>query len=577
MTINEDSGSRKRRNISRGGGISRDIVTQRHPLNVKPSGNALIYNDSKLLAKKAHQLGDLHIFNDELLLDLLGFIDDEKDLKNLSHCSKVLYAFVYDEQLWRSLYMKKAFNELKIFKTKAPIYPLNISKWRGSWRKTMLGLNEEANLQLEENLLCSDVLFRPYQCSQINYKELFKDLIFEEELSWKLKETQNKKYGIKRISEDLLTNDLFNSKHYLKPFILTTDNKERWPTWTLDELCKRFANVQFRQEAVTWPLNFYSQYFAKNQDESPLYLFDCQSKAIKELSNEYKVPKIFENDLFKLFNTVTCRPDHRWLIAGPERSGSKFHLDPNFTSAWNANVSGMKLWIMLPPNIKPPGVGTDEDESEVTSPLGIAEWILSGFYNDSIKLALDGKCLIGITFPGECIFVPSGWWHSVINLEDSIALTQNFVPTGVLPQVLNFLKNKKDQISGFHLDDFIKSLKTFIKENPNIESREIFEKFLNDIANKEIDHEDIGELCSDDLNLPIYEFFIELIKQDENYNKILPNALEKLKQIEIEKLKNKPKTIVQSKIWDELTKQAIKTNKEPESAFSFNFEESDDE
>jgi len=39
----------------------------------------------------------------------------------------------------------------------------------------------------------------------------------------------------------------------------------------------------------------------------------------------------------------------RWLIVGPARSGSSFHVDPNCTSAWNAVVRGSKKWIMFPP------------------------------------------------------------------------------------------------------------------------------------------------------------------------------------------------------------------------------------
>jgi hypothetical protein len=53
-----------------------------------------------------------------------------------------------------------------------------------------------------------------------------------------------------------------------------------------------------------------------------------------------------------------------------------------------------------------------------------------------------------IVNPGDVIFVPHGWWHMVINLEESIAITQNYVSDSNLTDVLSFLKNTPDQISG---------------------------------------------------------------------------------------------------------------------------------
>lgn len=563
----------KKRNISRG--ISRNTTTNRHPLNVKPSGNSLIFSDKALKEERECQLGDFKSFDDELIMELLGYIRDPRDLKNLSLTSRVWYAYIYDEELWRKLYISRALKEEKEMGDDAPVPPLGIKYWNGSWRRTMLHLPEakEAKIQLPDNLLCSDVLFRPYQCSQIDYDDLFKDIIEEEHESYLLKRTLNEKFGIPRYSEQWMTQERFNQDFTNKPFILTKESETRWPSWSLPELKSRFPTVKFRQESVQWPLEFYSQYFVSNSDESPLYLFDCQSSAMKQLVTEYKVPDIFKGDIFTVFNEQNCRPDYRWIIVGPTRSGSTFHKDPNATSAWNANLTGKKLWVMLPPGVKPPGVGTDDEESEVTSPVGVAEWVLSGFYNDSVKLALDGKCQIGITFPGECMYVPSGWWHTVINLEDSVALTQNFVPSGALGEALWFLKRKEDQVSGFHVKDLKKSIEKFVANN-NVkgENVDVLKDWLKDVSNKTLDNEDVGE-CSHFAKLPIYEYFVELIKAKAEYANLLEDGMKTMEKLEKEERGRSEPRVVPSKKWDQLVEQEHQST----SAFSFNFDESDND
>ena len=40
----------------------------------------------------------------------------------------------------------------------------------------------------------------------------------------------------------------------------------------------------------------------------------------------------------------------------------------------------------------------------------------------------DGIGLVeGVQQPGEIVYIPSGWWHLVINLEPTVAFTENFV------------------------------------------------------------------------------------------------------------------------------------------------------
>lgn len=55
---------------------------------------------------------------------------------------------------------------------------------------------------------------------------------------------------------------------------------------------------------------------------------------------------------------------------------------------------------------------------------------------------------------GELIFVPRGWWHLALNLEESLAITHNYVSAANLGHVLAFLASRSAAlVSGCALGD----------------------------------------------------------------------------------------------------------------------------
>ena len=152
----------------------------------------------------------------------------------------------------------------------------------------------------------------------------------------------------------------------------------------------------------------YAQYMRRQHDDAPLYLFDKTfADTCPALAADFEAPRAFSEELFAVLGNQRPDYRHvliqqqtvaqcgsvqhallaasslqraflashstrvalvfpgihrskilrtqryvaqnvrcvcRWLIVGPARSGSSFHVDPNGTSAWNAVVRGSKLW-----------------------------------------------------------------------------------------------------------------------------------------------------------------------------------------------------------------------------------------
>lgn len=508
-----------------------------HPLHVKPEGTLLVVEHAVAqLADtyRSHQLGTLAALPDTLLVQLFGSMD-ATTLETLSTTSRYLRALVLDEETWKRLCLQTA--------TEDPA-------WRGSWRSTATK-HPWTPMPFPPNTVYLDVLYRPFQCRMLDYQLALRKIIAEEEASSQQRRNFHTSGRIVRIEDP--SPEAFASL-CAAPFIIATS--DQWPSWTVESLADRFPGVLFRQEAVRWPMDSYRSYCRLNEDELPLYLFDCRLEAMAEIRKEYTPNTAFQDDMFLVFEPVRCRPDHLWLIVGPAGSGSTFHHDPNATCAWNATLSGRKLWVMVPPGVTPPGVGADEDMLEVTLPVGVAEWVLSGFLADALRME---ESRVGVTFPGEVMYVPTGWWHLVVNIDECVAITQNFVPRAMGGHVWRFLSTRANQVSGFVFSQVLEAVRGL----GGTVLQEWLARAEQVNLGKEQQDEDCGEVELG-VELPVLALWEELLKRegrDEDVAMVKQQAAE---------LAKKDAKVVKSDRWEQLTTGGA-------GGFSFGFDESDDE
>ncbi|XP_020257462.1 F-box protein At1g78280 isoform X2 [Asparagus officinalis] len=316
-----------------------------------------------------------------------------------------MYTLCNEEPLWMSLCLRDG-GQLQ---------------YKGSWKKTTLH---------QQNLFTALEISRekPLQFAGFNSLFLY--------LRWYRRFTTLDGFSfdsgaLERKKE--LTVEEFRSQYDGKSPVLLTELAEAWPArnkWTKDQLLLNHGEVAFRlsqrsSKKITMKLKDYFSYMELQHDEDPLYIFDDKfGEAAPTLLEDYSVPHLFQEDFFDVLDPDQ-RPPFRWLIIGPERSGASWHVDPALTSAWNTLLLGRKRWALYPPGRVPIGVtvhvNEDDGDVNIDGPSSLQWWL--EIYP---KLADHDKPIECTQLPGETIFVPSGWWHCVLNLETTIAVTQNF-------------------------------------------------------------------------------------------------------------------------------------------------------
>ena len=424
-----------------------------HPYGIKPLGNLMTAPAGTVNARDTG-LGCLGGLGDEQAQALLHYLD-APTLAQLAVCSRGSYVWAHCIELWRALVLQTFGGRFT---------------WAGSWKasfaaSTLLaaGHPSQATLQrhtpIKVSNFYSDVLFQAHHVATLAISP-----------SWL------KGQDVPEEHADSMSVEEFKTK-YEKPNlpVLISGLADKWPAfgkWGVSALAAAHPDADVTCGHFDVNFSTYASYCASINgepgaqaawDDQPLYLFDKHfAERLHGTAEDFSVPPYFQEDLFSVMGAA--RPHFRWLIAGPKASGSTFHVDPNGTSAWNAVLTGAKKWIMYPPSTPPPGVHPSATGAEVAAPLSLTEWCES-FYAQHTEVKEKawagavargedpltcGKVPLEFIAPaGSVLFVPSGWWHMALNLEnDTMALTQNFVSSANLGTVMHFLKYKPQQVSG---------------------------------------------------------------------------------------------------------------------------------
>ena len=402
-----------------------------------------------LPSRRALNLGPgLCKVSDEILMNMLEFLQ-EKDLLTLGECSPVLYLLCNEEPLWRQICHLKHGFAFKFAKT---------------WKATALGREHP---QIAVGGFSSDFLYRRWFRGHVDLSTFLPedDGLYIEKRSITTVTIDD----FQRCYEQPRRLLMLTGLEKLDGWACYTDSGRKW---TVSNFLRRFpSKMRFdishtvdksgfshddddgddacsgRIGSSLMSMQQYVDYCKQQHDETPHYVFEPRfGEKDPTMLDDYTVPKIFTDDFFSAFGKRS-RPNFRWLVMGPARSGAPWHIDPTCTSAWNALLVGRKRWAFYPPGTVPPGVSVDWGDDDATTEHGGkygnmkgTSMATDGHMPDDVgtptslvwylevypTLSKEQRPIEIIQNPGDVIYVPHGWWHMVLNLDMTIAVTQNY-------------------------------------------------------------------------------------------------------------------------------------------------------
>eukprot|EP00092_Neocalanus_flemingeri_P032574 GFUD01035430.1.p1 GENE.GFUD01035430.1~~GFUD01035430.1.p1 ORF type:complete len:611 (-),score=162.78 GFUD01035430.1:61-1893(-) len=167
------------------------------------------------------------------------------------------------------------------------------------------------------------------------------------------------------------------------------------------------------------------------------------------LFTDYSKPKPVPEDYFEKAGLLT---DYQWVLIGSKGTGTELHTDPEYTSAWNTVLSGHKWWVLMPPEVQPDPFLCYEDcscEDCGNGGIRIHSWFthvlpqLRGrkWYGKTVREFIQG--------PGETIYMPGNLAHAVMNIDNTLSVTENYFLDDSLDDWVHGLIAGKQLLHGY--------------------------------------------------------------------------------------------------------------------------------
>lgn len=204
--------------------------------------------------------------------------------------------------------------------------------------------------------------------------------------------------------------------------------------WNLSFFKENYGEEKLKGERLNngesqymdFTLSEYLEYLETATGASTYYLNNIQFHTYTDLANDYQVPPYFKC-WYSEIPIEKRKFNFSWIYIGGKGTRSPLHLDVWNTSAWNYLISGHKLWLFYDISQYPYLYDGKVDPFSYNSES----------FSDLVKT----KPVYCLQSPGDTVFTPSNWWHTVLNLDTTFSLTENFINASNYGNVLKYFQD----------------------------------------------------------------------------------------------------------------------------------------